>query len=209
MKLLAKLLLALGLIGSAFASSPVDTSLIFEVSTAGSNSNGGCFHEGASGTDFTINAGKYNFTDLASTSGTTNPSVVSSASHNFVASDVGNCLRVTAGTSWLTGIYRIVSVSSNNATLDRAVGSSATITAGTYFVGGALLTLAQLNTDMCSSCRAYVHADGTYTISSKVTFNYSSSGASWIQGYTTNRGDQGRATIKSSGSILKFHLRCQ
>lgn len=180
----------------------ISSSMIFEVSTTGSNSNGGCFKEGATGTDFTINAGKYNFTDLA-IDATTNTKVTS-ASHNFVAADVGNCMRTTAGTGFTTGVFEIVSVASNAATLDRSAGTTSS-TGGTYFVGGPLLTLAQLNSDLCSGCRAYVHADGTYSMSAKVTFTYSSGGNTWIAGYTTTRGDAGQATLQAS-SIFGDYL---
>lgn len=160
MKRFTRALLALLLL-TAPAWAAISSSMIFEVSTNGSDSNPGCFKEGATGTDFTINAGKYNFADLV-IDGATNTKVTS-ASHNFVAADVGNCMRITAGAGFTTGIFEIVSVASNAATLDRSAGTLGS-TGGTYFVGGALLTLSALNTAMCPSCRAYVHADGTYSI---------------------------------------------
>lgn len=194
------LFLSVGFASALFAALPNTT--IFEVRQAGSNSNSGCFVEGATGTDFSQqNAAQYTFADLASVNGTTNPSIVTSASHSFVAADVGNCLRVTAGTNWTTGVYQIVSVAAGAATLDRAVGTAAVITAGTYFVGGALATLAQLNTNMCSACRAWVKADATYTITANVTFNYSTTNQTWVAGYTTTRGDGGRFTVQATGSI--------
>jgi len=72
------------------------------------------------------------FTDLASSNGTSSAPVVSSASHNFVAGDVGGVITITAGTNWTPGTYTIVSVSGNDATLNAAVGSSASLTAGSW-----------------------------------------------------------------------------
>jgi hypothetical protein len=171
--------------------------MIFEVSTTGSNSNGGCFKEGATGTDYTINAGAYNFTDLVITATNT---IVTSASHNFVAADVGNCMRITAGTGFTTGIYEIISVATNAATLDRAAGTASS-TGGTYFVGGPLLTLGQLNTDMCLNCRAYVHGDGTYSISATVGWSFTPNIRNWIKGYQSIRGDDLPFILQASSNF--------
>lgn len=63
-------------------------------------------------------------TDLAGVSGCNTASpVVSSASYNFVAGDVGGYLYVAAGTNWIPGWYPIVSVASNQATLNAAIGA--------------------------------------------------------------------------------------
>lgn len=194
-----KRLALLALLAALPAWSALPTATVFEVHQAGSNSNPGCFIEGSTGTDFSQqNSAQYTFTDLVVDLVTNTK--VTSASHNFVSTDVGNCLRITAGTGYTTGVYYIVSVAANAATLDRSPAAVG-VTGGTFFVGGALATLAQLNTEMCSGCRAWVKADAAYVISSKITFNYSSSGATWIRGYTSTRGDGGRATIKSTGSI--------
>lgn len=175
------------------------TATVFEVEQGGNNANAGCFIEGAAGTDRSQQTSpQLTLTDLVIDG--SNAAKVTSASHNFVTADEGNCLRVSAGTGFTTGLYYIVSTASNAATLDRNVGTTSS-TGGSAKMGGALATLAQLNTDMCSSCRAWVKADADYVISSKVTFNFSNSGASWIRGYTSSRGDNGRATIKSTGSI--------
>jgi hypothetical protein len=198
MKKLAILAFALLLAPQIFRAT-VSTAMIFEVRQAGSNTNSGCFKEGASGTDFSQqNSEQYGFTNLV-IDGTTNTKVTS-ASHNFVSADVGNCLRISAGTGFTQGIFEIVSVASNAATLDRSAGTLSS-TGGTFHVGGALATFAQLNTDMCSGCRAWIKADATYTVSSKVTFNYSNSGESWIAGYSSTRGDGGMPTIQASASI--------
>lgn len=106
--------------------------------TAG-NLNGGGFVAGGGGTDYSQqDAAQYNFTDLAATSATGASPSVTSASHNFVAADVGNLIHITAGTNWTVGWYQIVSVAANAATLDRACASVASPTAGTYYVGGAI-----------------------------------------------------------------------
>ena len=78
---------------------------IAEVESAGSDTNGGMF-----------NPGNANFpTDLttdANTANTASP-VVSSASYNFVAGDVGAWVFVKSGSNWTPGWYKISSVASN------------------------------------------------------------------------------------------------
>jgi hypothetical protein len=77
-----------------------------------------------------VNGGGFNpnnanmFTDLTTDTNTGNTAspIVSSASYNFVAGDVGNYVFIKAGTDWLRGWYKIVSVASNKATLDAAIG---------------------------------------------------------------------------------------
>lgn len=105
------------------------TTTIWEVESGGSDTlNGGAFDPGQT-------AGM--FTDLAATNANTASPVVTSASYNFVAGDVGAWLYIASGTNWLRGFYKIVSVSSNAATLSAAVGAAVQFvhTAGAAQVG--------------------------------------------------------------------------
>lgn len=65
-------------------------------------------------------------TDLTTDTNTANTAspVVSSASYNFVAGDVGNWVYIQSGTNWTSGWYQIASVASNKATLSAAIGSA-------------------------------------------------------------------------------------
>jgi hypothetical protein len=74
---------------------------------------------------------EYSFANFASTNGNAAAPVITSASHNFTADEVGNYFNVTAGTSWTPGLYKIVSVAANAATLDRACGTVASLSSGT------------------------------------------------------------------------------
>lgn len=70
-------------------------------------------------------------TDLttdADTANTASP-VVSSATYNFAASDVGAWIYVAAGTNFIVGWYQIASVASNKATLSAAIGAGVVYTA--------------------------------------------------------------------------------
>jgi hypothetical protein len=66
---------------------------------------------------------------------TSDPKIVD-ATYNFQASDVGSFLSIMGSSNglWTPGLYRIVSVASGNATLDRAPGPAST--SGGYWVVG-------------------------------------------------------------------------
>lgn len=61
-------------------------------------------------------------TDLAATSANTSAPVVTSATYNFAAGDVGAWLFIKSGTNWTPGWYKIASVAANAATLDGTIG---------------------------------------------------------------------------------------
>src|ERR1041385_5515813 len=87
---------------------------VWEIRTTGDDTNfGGGFDTGVSGFP----------TDLATTTGTNSAPVVSSASYNFVAGDVGAWVFIKSGTNWIPGWYKITSVASNKATLNAAIGA--------------------------------------------------------------------------------------
>jgi hypothetical protein len=62
-------------------------------------------------------------TNLAATVANTASPVVTSATYNFIARDVGTYLFIQSGTNWVPGWYPIASVASNAATLNAAVGA--------------------------------------------------------------------------------------
>lgn len=90
-------------------------------------------------------------TDLAATVATSTAPVVTSASYNFIARDVGAWLFVKSGTNWTPGWYKIASTSSNAATL--------TATAGT---GVLLSTYAPTTADGCATTAS--PTSGTWSI---------------------------------------------
>jgi hypothetical protein len=171
----------------------------FRASATANMVNGGGFVTGASGVDYSQqDSAQYSGSDLASTNGTTNPSVVTSATVSFGADCVGNIMRISAGTSWSTtnGWYQIVSVSAGAATLDRAVGTVATLSGGTFKVGGALDFGTGINGWSAVSAitqggqKAYLKS-GTYNPSQAMSTVANGGGSfafNW-EGYQTTRGD--------------------
>ncbi len=163
----------------------------WEVRSTGSDTAcGGGFVAGASGTDYSQqDAAQSSGTDLV-VDATTNTKVTS-ASHNFVATDVGNLIQITAGSGWTTGFYQVVSVASNAATLDRSPAATST-TGGTWALGGGLLTLPKAIGAWVDSNIIWVKK-GTFTITAEIDLNGTNSPATkspnMILGYQTTHGD--------------------
>jgi len=99
---------------------------------------GSIFHQSATATTGNVNGSGFNpananmLTDLTTNANTANTAspVVSSASYNFVAGDVGNWLYIQSGTNWIVGWYQIASVGSNKATLTAGIGTAQIISLG-------------------------------------------------------------------------------
>lgn len=110
------LIIAMVLACAGSACAAFNAATIWDVRSSGSDSNGGGFD--AANTNFA--------TDLAADTNTGNTSspVVSSASYNFVAGDVGHWLYIKSGTNSFPGWYQIASVASNKATLTASLGSA-------------------------------------------------------------------------------------
>lgn len=95
----------------------------WEVRTAGSDSSGGGFTP----------ASASGVTDYAATSGTGTAPVVTSATYNFVAGDVGAYVFILSGTNWIPGWYKIDSVASNAATVNASVGQVILYNGATFY----------------------------------------------------------------------------
>ena len=103
----------------------ITASTIWEVQpTVGSDTNGGGFSPGCGAKNITAAA-------TLSIDATVNTKVTDSG-HNFVAADVGRYISITAGTGWTLGYYKIMSVASNAATLDRSPSAAGNGNAATY-----------------------------------------------------------------------------
>jgi hypothetical protein len=169
--------------------------------TAGMVNGGGFNPNNASpGIDYSQqDAAQYNATDLASANATTNPPQITSASHTFDSNDHGNFIHITAGTNWTAGWYEIVSTSGGAATLDRACGSAASVSGGTYYVGGALSLNSTLDDEFFDT-PGFTNGGiilwfkkGAYTTGEAIVTPAGASGAAtaynfWL-GYNTTRGD--------------------
>lgn len=101
---------------------------------------------------------KASMTDLVIDSVTN--TIISSPSYTFTKADVGNLIRITAGTNFTTGHYSIIGVNAGKATLDSAVGTIGS-TGGTGYLGGGMLTFYNFSGSVLYGHRFYAK-NGTY-----------------------------------------------
>ncbi len=173
----------------------------FEVrGVTGSDTNGGGYVAGSTGTDFSLQAAAQIAVVDAVANGTT---TITSATAAFAATHVGNVMYLQGGTGSLAETRRYV-VSRTNATTIVVDAAVATGTGITLNLGGALATIAKAFAFMIQGNRTWIKADGTYTLAATVTSAWANVGNNtpWVSGYTNVRGDAGRAFITLNGSSL-------
>lgn len=188
----------------------LSATVVFEVRTVGSDTNGGGFNTAASGTDWSQQTSpQYSVTD-AVTNGTT---TITSATANFGTDVVGNLAYVSGGTGAITGdLYEIISrTNTTTIVVDRSTGLTAG-TGATLKIGGALGSPGWAVAKMVPSNTVWVKA-GTYTVTTTtpgsngpVKYNpgtdASLAAPSRIEGYNTTRGDKGtRPLIQLQASL--------
>lgn len=178
--------------------------------TNGLDTNSGGFVAGASGVDYSQqSAAQYALTGLTTAAAN---AIILSASAS--ADMVGNIIRITGGTNFVTGLYQILSVSVGvSITVDRNVTTAAGA-AGTANIGGALKTLGQVNTILTTANNnatgqiVWVKAEATIATTAQTTLSPNGGtalAATQINGYTTTRGDNGQVTIqRNSGTSFSL-----
>src|SRR5271166_5844820 len=115
------------------ASAVISSLTNWEVRTTGSNSNGGGFVAGASGTDRSQSDTAFCTSADLATVGTS----ATSATCPFSAASVGNLIQITAG-GCSAGFYQVVSVAVATATLDSSAG---TASGCTFALGGGIASI--------------------------------------------------------------------
>lgn len=187
--------------------------ITWEVRTTGNDAQcSGGFKSGATGTDYSQqNAAQFSGSNLVVDASVNTK--VTSASHNFVAADVGNLIQITAGSGWTTGFYEIVSVASNAATLDRSPAATST-TGGTWWEGGAMGTPGKVagvkvaGNDVWIKAGTYVFTTSTANVSGGVvndnTGGNNGTDISRWEGYGSVRGDKGTKPVLQAPSSGSF-----
>jgi hypothetical protein len=178
--------------------------LVFEVQTGGSDSNGGGFDSSVSspGTDYSQQASaQVTYTDLVIDA--TNNAKLTSAAHPFNSTHVGNVINISGGTGFTAGLYCVESVSGNVATMDNSVGSSSS-TGGTGKLGGAFASINAATSYLNIGGQTIYVKSGTYQITTSVSFLnlIGSNTLCRLIGYTSTRGDDGRATIQINANSV-------
>lgn len=183
------------------------TGVIFDVRPGGSDTNGGGYKEGASGTNWSKqDAAQYSVTDGV-TNGT---ATITSATANFGTDVVGNVIYIEGGTGAITpGWYEITSrTNSTTIVVDRSTGLT-TGTGATFKIGGAFASPGRAAAVAAAGNRIYVK-DGTYTITTTTAgpagpVSITTSGVH-IEGYLTTQGDVGARPVIDAGAQTSVTL---
>lgn len=123
---------------------------------------------------------EFSGTNLAATGANTAAPVITSATHNFTADEVGNLVNITAGTNWTVGVYEIKSVNANAATLDRACATVAAPTAGTWAIRAMAPNKVGLAKAAPSLSRADVVSMASHLQAALASFNDAAHRSLWV-----------------------------
>lgn len=183
---------------------------VWDVRTTGSNTNGGGFVTGASGTDWSQqDAAQYAVTDAV----TDGSSTITSATASFGTDVVGNILYITGGTGAIVADFYQITVrnSATSITVDRSTGLT-TGTGATLNIGGSFQTIQTAMARMSiDGMIAYVK-QGTYNLITAINTPTATltNGDRRLLGYTTTHGDSptgaGRPTVKTDGNAINAVL---
>lgn len=188
----------------------ISAACVWEVRTAGSDSNGGGFVTGASGSDFSQqNAQQATLTTASVVHSTTTQLNVSAGDYTVTTNDVGNIFQLVGGSA-TAGFYQItaVDVGNNRWTVDRSLGTAGQTCPGR--MGGALATPGKASGAATVSQQLIYVKSGTYTISSAtqqiangcVLMN----NGVYMEGYDATRGDLGTPPLFQASGITNFTL---
>ncbi len=160
--------------------------MVWEVRGAGSDTNGGGYKPGASGTDWSQqNAAQYALTNGTS-NGTTTILTVSA-----VADMVGNTVYVAGGTGTITGTWLEITGQSTGTSIsvDAPVSASVGLTLN---IGGALKSPGVAAGAGVTSNKFYVKSNGVYSCSSSNNVadgRVTTGSTQYWEGYLSSRGD--------------------
>lgn len=190
----------------------ISTNSVFEVRTAGADTNGGGFVTGAAGTDFSQQDTKNTVGSNISTTDAVavGTGVITSVTAAFTAEIVGNIIYLQGGTGALAAGWYQVTVFTNATTItvDRNVAAGTGITMN---IGGALGSPGGSGgVGIATGHIIHVKA-ATYTITSATpnisggTFQTSAATFAMV-GYQTVRGDYGTQPLFQASGIATFVL---
>lgn len=119
---------------------------------------------------------------------------------------IGNFVKVVSGTNFTVGWYQVISVSAGvSVTVDRNCCSGAGST-GVLNIGGAVSKHGDITAIFDAGHTMWIKADGTYTLTAtNATWLHNSNAkANIFLGYSSVRGDNGKATITTATNSVKI-----
>lgn len=202
-----KTFLALFFALATVAFGALSSTIVWEVRSAGADTNSGGFKTGATGTDWTQqNGAQYALTSIA-TAGAGGTFLTTSAASDMV----GNVAHVVSGTNFTAGFYEIISVSAGvsvtcDANVCTGVGAS-----GVINIGGALASIGKIGSASANQGAVagnYIYVKGSFTPSSTDTVACSGSSTSpiVIRGYGTTRGDGYLGRTNGNGPLITTNM---
>ncbi len=194
----------------AIVSAAISANTVWEIRSAGVDTNGGGFVTGASGTPYTQqDAAQYALTGVT-TAGADAILLTASAATDMV----GNIAQITSGTNFTAGFYEIISVVAGvSITVDRNCATAAGAL-GVVNIGGALKTLGRANIHAAGTVQAgntfYVKGNWTgSTVGASDTFTVAGTVTNPVRiiGYGTTRGDGylGR-NVNGNGKLVTTNM---
>lgn len=188
----------------------------WEVRTTGSETSGGGFVTGASGTDWSQQDAAqvtFNGTTIAATCAQ-NGTTLTVSGYTTAVTDIGNILQITGGTNFIAGFYQITGQGTGTWTLDRTPATAGAGSAMTGAMGGALASPGKALGAAVLGNTIWVKS-GTYSITSAST-NVAAGCLSFgagatativkIFGYGSTRGDGGTKPLLQASGISTFTL---
>jgi len=186
---------------------------VYEVRTDGHDNNGGGFVPTGGGGDFSQQAAPQKTGSDLAVHGTDDTKVRPVAA-GVDDADVNNLVKISAGTGWTIGRYRILSHDAYYWTLDRSPTTAGNGNPATYRMGGALLSPGELGYQIYEPSvgggvdltRTQWIRQGTYTLgtgaaASKGRFYVGGNLTFFVEGYGTTRGDLGGPPVMHAGTI--------
>lgn len=170
----------------------LDAAIVWEIRPgAGNANNGGGFKAGATGTDYSQqNAAQFSGSaDMEAHAST--QWIVKPGAHTPTAADVGNVVKITAGTGWTAGYYEITDQDGTYWTLAGAAAPSAAGNANkaTWYMGGACASIANIYNIIVAGNFIW-YKSGTDTLTSNYSFAAGTMAAPIrLHGYNSTRGD--------------------
>jgi hypothetical protein len=187
----------------------ISATMQWDVRTTGSDSNSGGFDPGVSvpGTDYSQqNSPQITYTDLVIGVTTTKYTSVL----NIVSSALpGNTLVITGGTGCTTGTYEILSNATITATVDRSLGTAASVCTAVLGGGNATICSAYSGANCVSGAMSAAVSSNTFWVKSgtytqTVSFNSNSSSATLyyltFEGYGSTHGDFGTKPLLTTAT---------
>jgi len=190
----------------------ISANAVWEVRTAGNDTNGGGFITGATGVDYSQQNAKNTVGNNISTTdvvanGTT---TLTSATASFTADIVGNIIYLQGGTGTLAITRKQVATFVNSTTITVDAGVIAAGIGITMNIGGALASIGEMGRNWIGGNTGWILA-GSYTITlttinvSGGVFSKSNISGSVI-GYQTSRGDFGTRPVITASGISTFTM---